>query len=602
MADSLLDVRDLVVTFPTRRSEVRVVDGLSFSLESGEIAGIVGESGAGKSTAVLAMLGLVRHGGTIAGGEVLFGGRDLLSLPREELRHVRGSQIAMITQNPRQSLHPMLKIGRQISTAYRSHNQATRRGGMRKAVSMLEMVGINDAERRVTAFPHELSGGMAQRTLIAMALSSNPRLLVADEPTSGLDVTIQAQVLDEMWDTVQQTGSAVLIVTQDLGIIANYCDRVLVVEKGRNIEDAPTRKFFRTPEQDYSRRILSLQRQERLPEPEEGHGSRQPLISVRRLGKEYVLESGEVLTAVSGIDFDIYRGRTLGMVGESGSGKTTVGMTLLRLTEPTEGEVLVDAEPIGALPLSAFRSYRSRLQIVFQDPFDALNPRWSVHRLLREPLDLHTKLTASEKQERLDEIMDMVGLPAALGTVTTRQLSAGQQQRVSIGRALITDPDFVVLDEPTSALPPAARAEIMTLLAELQRNLGIAYLYISHDLTTVEYLCHDVAVMYLSQIVEHGTRSQVFEDPQHPYSRALLASHLFQAPDHRRIDREIRETLTGEIPSPVDLPTGCYLASRCPEVVPECHTRPQELETLEDGRKIRCWRVSEGHLVWPEEA
>ena len=598
MSAPLLDVRNLVVTFPTRRSEVTVVDRLSFSLESGEIAGIVGESGAGKSTAVLAMLGLVRHGGRIAGGEVLFDGRDLLSLPREELRHVRGSQIAMITQNPRQSLHPMLKIGRQISTAYRSHNQATRPEGMRKAVSMLEMVGINDAERRVTAFPHELSGGMAQRTLIAMALSSGPRLLVADEPTSGLDVTIQAQVLDEMWDTVQETGSAVLIVTQDLGIIANYCDRVLVVEKGRNIEDAPTRKFFRAPEQDYSRRILSLQRQEKLPEPEESHGSEQPLISVQGLGKEYILEGGEVLTAVSGADFEIYRGRTLGVVGESGSGKTTVGMTLLRLTEPTTGGVLVDAEPIGEIPLSAFRNYRSRLQVVFQDPFDALNPRWSVHRLLREPLDLHTKLTAADKRERIGEIMDMIGLPRTLGAVTTRQLSAGQQQRVSIGRALITDPDFVVLDEPTSALPPAARAEIIALLAELQRKLGIAYLYISHDLTTVEYLCHDVAVMYLSQIVEHGTRSQVFEDPQHPYSRALLASHLFQDPDQRRIDREIRETLTGEIPSPVDLPTGCYLASRCPEAVPECRERPQTLETLPDGRKIRCWRITEGDLVW----
>lgn len=602
MTASLLRVQNLQVAFPGRRTETRVVEGLSFELGAGEIAGIVGESGAGKSTAVLAMLGLVRHPGRIAGGEVRFAGKDLLSLPREELRKVRGNEIAMITQNPRQSLHPMLAIGRQISTAYRAHNQATRTQGLSRAVNMLKTVGINDAERRIAAYPHELSGGMAQRALIAMALSSAPRLLVADEPTSGLDVTIQAQVLDEMWETVQQTGSAVLIVTQDLGIIANYCDRVLVMDQGRIIEDAPTRTFFRAPQQDYSRQILSLQRQDRLAEPDENMMSPDPLISVRNLGKIYTLEGGEALTAVSGVDFDIFGGRTLGVVGESGSGKTTVGLTLLRLTEPTTGEILVDREPIGEIPLSTFRSYRSRLQVVFQDPFDALNPRWPVHRLLREPLDLHTDLSLDQKREKLTEIMEMVDLPAELKNVTTRELSAGQQQRVSIGRALITQPDFVVLDEPTSALPPAARAEIIALLADLQKRLGIAYLYISHDLTTVEYLCHDVAVMYLSQVVEHGTRSQVFEHPQHPYSRALLASHLFQDPDRRRIDREIREVLSGEIPSPVDLPIGCYLASRCPVAVPECHTRPQTLETLPDGRKIRCWRISEGDLVWEEEA
>lgn len=600
MTEPLLDVRNLVVSFPSHKGETRIIDGFSLEIAPREIVGLVGESGSGKSTVALALMGLVRHPGRIAAGQIIFEGKDLLELDDEELRQVRGKSIAMITQKPRQSLNPLLSVGRQINTAYRAHNEATKDEADRRAIDLLEMVGINDPERRVAAYPHELSGGMAQRALIAMALSSEPRMLIADEPTSGLDVTIQAQFLDEMWDSVQATGSAVLLVTQDLGIIANYCDRVVVMADGGVIEDAAIKTFFDAPQQEYSQRILSLQRAEPHTVPEDSDRSRGPLISVAGLRKVFELDSGDELTAVSGVDFDIPRGRTLGLVGESGSGKTTVGRALLRLVEPTAGSLTFDGTPIEQLDMKSFRGLRSRLQVVFQDPFDSLNPRWTIEKIMREPLDLHTDLTTAEKRARVMNALEMVGLPASVAKLRSSRLSAGQQQRVSIGRALITDPDFVVLDEPTSALPAAARAEIIGLIARLQRELGISYLYISHDLTTVEYLCHDVAVMYLSQIVEHGTREQVFRDPQHPYSRALLASHLFPDPSNRRVDREVRETLSGEIPSPIDLPVGCYLASRCPVAVPECRTAPQELAAQPDGRKVRCWRITEGDLDWTE--
>jgi peptide/nickel transport system ATP-binding protein len=600
VTETLLDVRGLAVSFPARSGETRVIDDFFLQIAPHEIVGLVGESGSGKSTVAVALMGLVRHPGRIAEGEIIFEGRDLLTLDDEELRRVRGKSIAMITQQPRQSLNPLLSVGRQINTVYRAHNEATREEADRRAVDLLEMVGINDPERRVSAYPHELSGGMAQRALIAMALSSAPRLLIADEPTSGLDVTIQAQFLDEMWDSVQATGSAVLLVTQDLGIIANYCDRVVVMGGGAVIEDAPVRTFFASPQHEYSQRILSLQRARPHVAPDDSDGGTGPLMAVSGLRKVFELEHGEELTAVSGVDFAIPRGRTLGLVGESGSGKTTVGRALLRLAEPTAGSISFDGQSIENIDMKSFRGLRDRLQVVFQDPFDSLNPRWTIEKIMREPLDLHTELSPDEKKTRVMETLDMVGLPTSVAKLRSRRLSAGQQQRVSIGRALITQPDFIVLDEPTSALPAAARAEIIDLIARLQRELGISYLYISHDLTTVEYLCHDVAVMYLSQIVEHGTREQVFGDPQHPYSRALLASHLFPDPAYRRVDRAVRETLSGEIPSPIDLPVGCYLAGRCPVAVPECRTVPQELITQPDGRKVRCWRITEGDLDWTE--
>lgn len=595
----ILEARDVRVAYPSEAGEVVAVDGFDLRIRRGEIVGLIGETGCGKSTAALALLGLVRPPGRFDGGRITFLSREILGLPDRDMREIRGRDISLIVQNPHGALNPLLRIGNQIANVYLAHHPVSDDVALEHAVDMLALVGINDPRRRLKAYPHELSGGMAQRTMIAMALSSRPQLLVADDPTSGLDVTIQAQVLDDMWDSVQQTGSAILLVTQDLGIIANYCDRVAVMKNGRVIEDTRVIDFFRSPAHEASKAILAVQRAQAADGTASlaarDQSAKQPLIEVESLTKLFPIKrSDAVVQAVSDVSFTVGVGESLGLVGESGSGKTTVGRCLLRLVEPTSGEIRFHGEPIGAMTPRDFRRYRAKLQIVFQNPFDALNPRWTVRDILREPLDVHTNLSSREKEDRIFELLDLIGTPREVIDYRPRRLNAGQQQRIGVARAIATNPEFVVLDEPTSALAPISRAEIIGLLKDLQDRLGFSYLFISHDLSTVKDLCHRVGVMYLSQIVEIGTTEQVFGDPQHPYSKALLASVLAPDPFDRRIDREVRESLEGEIPSPINLPKGCYLFGRCPIAVDVCRDRPQELRQLEDGRLVRCWRVTEG--------
>ncbi len=596
----ILEAAGLTVHFASKEGgETLAVDDFSLTIRPGEFVGIMGEPGCGKSTAAIALMGLVRPPGEISGGSVQFLGRDLLAMSDDEIAAIRGKDIGLIVQNPRTSLHPLLTVGNQISRVYRAHNKVSKKEAWQHAIDMLRMVGMNDPKRRVKAHAHELSSGMTQRVLIAMAMSSTPRLLIADEPTSGLDVTIQAQFLDQMWQTANQTGSAVLLVTQDLGIVANYCDRVLIMENGRIIEEAAVQKFFQAPEQDYSRRILTTQRQEGSDTSSDAHHGEltdaETIIRVTGLYKQFPIRgSDKKVHAVDDVSFDIRHGEAIGLVGESGSGKTTVGRCLVRLEEPTAGEIMFHDTALGGIKRAAFVPYRKAIQIVFQDPFDSMNPRWTVEKVLTEPLDLHTDMSAQEKRQRVVELLEMVGLDAALRRDQPRQLSAGQQQRVVVARAIATNPEFIVLDEPTSALSPETRVEIIQLLMELSRKLGFAYLFISHDLTTVKVICHRVIVMYLGQIVEVGDKDAVFTQPRHPYSKALLASHLFPDIADRRVDRPERITLEGEIPSPVSLPKGCYLYGRCPSQKDACAAKPQELRAMPDGREIRCWRVIEG--------
>jgi len=600
----ILSARDLTVAFPRpKASDVEAVKGFSLEIRAGEFVGLMGEPGCGKSTAAIALMGLVKPPGRIVSGQVSFDGHDMVNLTEPELRKIRGKDMGLIVQNPRTSLHPMLKVGQQISNVYRSHNAVDKKAAWSHAVDMLRMVGINDPERRAHAYPHELSTGMTQRVLIAMALSSRPKLLIADEPTSGLDVTIEAQFLDQMWEATQATGSAVLLVTQNLGIVANYCDHVLIMKDGAIVESAPVRQFFRNPQHEYSKRVLALQRQDNN-ENTRIRAARSAdlkpadaLIEVRGLSKDFDIRgSKNKVHAADGVSFSIRPGESLGLVGESGSGKTTVGRCLLRLEAPTKGEILFHGEPLHAISDSEFRHYRAKLQVVFQDPFDSMNPRWTVGDVIGEMLDLHTKLTPPQKLARVDELLALVGIEPNLKNASPRQLSAGRQQRVAIARAIATDPEFVVLDEPTSALTPETTAEIIHLLMTLSARLGLAYLFISHDLTTVQYICHRVAVMYLGQVVEIGTKEQIFETPKHPYSKALLSAHLFPDVDNRRVDRPDRSSLKGEIPSPINLPKGCYLYGRCPSQVERCREMPQELTKFPDGREVRCWRAAEGEL------
>jgi oligopeptide/dipeptide ABC transporter ATP-binding protein len=570
----LLSVRGLSIGFG-RAAAVRDV---SFDIAPGEIVGLTGDSGSGKSTLGLGLLGLVRKPGRILGGSVLIEGTDLLKLSPADQRARRGRQIGLIVQNPRGSLSPLHTVGKQIQSVLRAHLPLSRGQSKVRAVDLLRNLGLNDPERRAQAYPHEISGGMAQRVLIAMAMGAGPRLLVADEPTSGLDVTIQAQFLDELARTSRAAGSAVLLLTQDLGIIANYCDRVLVMQNGRLVAQDSTAHFFTASQDDYSRTLLSLKHAAPLPPPATSDG----LLAVRALSKAFTLRgSGKRLQAVDRVDLTIGRGETLGLVGESGSGKTTVGRCLLRLVEPDSGEVVFDGRDLLRTSPAELRRMRRRVQIVFQDPLDALDPRWTVTKILTEALE-------KPNPARITELLQLVGLDPATARLRPRGLSAGAQQRVSIARAIAADPALIVLDEPTSALTPLARVGIVTLLRDLQRRFDMSYLFISHDLNTVEQLSHRVAVMYLGQVVEIGTREQIFTDPRHPYARALLSAHLAPDPTQRRVDRVPVAALAGEIPSPVDLPAGCYLAGRCPDVQPACRTTPQPLYDLSLGRAVRC--------------
>jgi oligopeptide/dipeptide ABC transporter ATP-binding protein len=598
-AETVLAAHGLCVSFPDGHGgRIEAVRDLSLAVRAGEFVGLMGEPGCGKSTAAAAMLGAVRVPGRITGGQVRLLGRDIGAMSAEALRRMRGRDAAIIMQNPRYALHPMLTVGQQIVAACRAHSSMSRREARAHAITLLRMVGINDPARRVDALAHELSSGMAQRVLIAIALSGEPRLLIADEPTSGLDVTIQAQILDQMWDNCRRIGSAVLLVTQDLGIVANYCDRVLIMMNGTLVEQADAGRFFRAPQHAYSRAILALQRDAHasgaaaMPRAVEGAA---PLLRIEGLTKLFpVRGSASKVHAVDGVDLEIGPGECVGLVGESGSGKTTVGRCLLRLQPPTAGAIRYRGTDLAAISDDAFRPYRRKLQIVFQDPLFSLDPRMTVSAAVREPLDLHTSLTRSQKAARVSELLRLVGLDDAARDSLPRELSAGQQQRASIARAIACDPEFIVLDEPTSALTPETTAEIVRLLVDLSARLGLAYLFISHDLTTIRYVCHRVVVMYLGQVVESGTVRQVFEDPKHPYSVTLLASHLFPDTSDRRVDRPVRTSLKGEIPSPLteSLPKGCYLAGRCPAQEPRCVAEKQPLRQLPDRRWVRCWKAA----------
>ena len=572
-AAPVLEVRGLTVDYGGRPA----VEDFALTIAPGEIVGLTGDSGSGKSTLALALLGLTRGPGRIRGGAILLEGTDLLALDEADRRARRGRDIGLIVQNPRGALSPLHRVGQQIGAVYRSHQRANGAQAADHAVDMLRSLGLNDPERRALAYPHEISGGMAQRVLIAMALGSGPRLLVADEPTSGLDVTIQAQFLDEMWRTVRKAGSAALLMTQDLGIIANYCDRVVVLQNGHQVEDAPTPSFYAAPRDGYSRSILALRKEEPPVEPPSSR-----LLAVKDLRKTFPLRgSAKRVQAVDDVSFAIGRGETLGLVGESGSGKTTVGRCILRLAEPDTGEIAFDEVSVTDASAGALRSLRRKLQVVFQDPFDSLDPRWTVADILAEA-------TGRKDKARITELLRLVGLGPDVASAKPRALSAGSQQRVNIARAIAVEPELIVLDEPTSALTPLARIAIIRLLRDIQARLGVSYLFISHDLNTVEHMSHRVAVMYLGQIVELGTREQVFRAPLHPYSKALLGAHLVADPSRRRVDRTDLQTLSGEIPSPIDLPRGCYLASRCPVAQPSCRTQPQPLLPAPDGRLVRC--------------
>lgn len=532
----MLSVKDLAVSFRTRRGQVDAVRGISFDLTRGETLGIVGESGSGKSVTSYALLRILDAGGTIRAGDVTYGGIDLRAASEAGMRDIRGREISMIFQNPRAALNPIRKVGHQIEDVLRQHGRATRQDARAKAVRALEDVRINDAAARYDAYPFELSGGMCQRIVIALALACDPKLLIADEPTTGLDITTQKAVMDLSRDLIRARGMSSILITHDLGLAAEYCDRLAVMKNGEIVETGPAAAVFTAPSHPYTARLVDA-----TPRP--GAGIRDllpaeartplaphkiadtPLLEVCGLTKTYAGKSGPV-HAVKDIDFTIPAGASVGLVGESGCGKSTTSEMLVRLLDPTSGAILFEGHDISAIPADRFTRdpRRGAIQMVFQDATDSLNPRHTARQSIAEPLRRLSPLGRAQRAERVTEMASLTGLPATLLDRFPHQLSGGQKARVGIARAIALDPKFLVLDEPTAALDVSIQALVLNLLADLRARLGMTYLFVSHDLNVVRLLCDHVIVMQAGEIVEEGPAAAVMGAPGHPYTRALLAA------------------------------------------------------------------------------
>ncbi|MGW1205488.1 dipeptide ABC transporter ATP-binding protein [Streptomyces cyaneofuscatus] len=520
----LVDVSGLTVDF----GSVRAVDGLSFTLEAGGALGVVGESGSGKSASAYALLGLHRGTGARVGGTVKVAGTDVNAADDAGLRALRGAKAAMVFQDPLSSLDPYYPVGDQIAEVYRVHHRASRKAARARAVEVLDRVGIPDAARRSRLRPHEFSGGMRQRALIAMALACEPRLIVADEPTTALDVTVQAQILDLLHTLRQETGMGLLLVTHDVGVAAESVDDVLVMREGREVERGPVARVLGSPREAYTKELLAAvprvetRRVVPVPAPRVAEDAA-PLLEAVDLRREFGRGSGKV-AAVGGVSLTVHAGQTLGIVGESGSGKTTLGRMLVRLLDPTAGRLRYGGTEIGSLSEKELRPFRRELQMVFQDPVASLNPRRSVGESVADPLRAAGERDEGRVRDRVGALLERVGLDPAHFERYPHEFSGGQRQRIGIARALAAEPKVIVCDEPVSALDVTTQAQVVALLAELQRELGIGLVFIAHDLAVVRQVSDRVAVMRGGLIVEQGSADEVYGDPQDPYTKQLLAA------------------------------------------------------------------------------
>ncbi len=570
----LLDVADLTVEFTTRRGIVRAVEHVDVRIAKGETVGIVGESGSGKSVTSYAVMRILDRAGRIAAGAVHFTGLDVRAASEDQMRNLRGREMSMIFQNPRAALNPIRKVGRQIEDVLEQHSQVDSSALTDKAIEILDQVRIARPRERYHAYPFELSGGMCQRVVIALALACRPQLLIADEPTTGLDVTTQKTVMDLIVELTKQRGMSTILITHDLGLAATYCDRVVVMEKGRVVETALSREIFTAPSHPYTRKLMratprpGTSLRDLLPEDEslyearpptatptlQGGGkptesaarsngkSGAPLLVVEKLVKEYPRKGlggfakifqrqpapePETFRAVDGISFTINRGESVGLVGESGCGKSTTSTMVMRLIDKSDGVIMFDGEDIGAIAAKAFAKLplRKRIQMVFQDPTDSLNPRFTAARAIADPILRLANLKGRESvRARCEALARQVGLPVELLDRFPHQLSGGQKARVGIARAIALNPELVILDEPTAALDVSVQAVVLNLLQELKDTLGMSYLFVSHDLNVVRLLCDRVIVMRAGRIVEQGPTEEILVSPEAQYTRDLLAA------------------------------------------------------------------------------
>ncbi|MGV9796790.1 ABC transporter ATP-binding protein [Mycobacterium sp. NPDC003449] len=529
----LVEISDLVVQFRTEGTTVDAVRGASLTVAAGDTVAIVGESGSGKSTLTAALNRLLPANGSVTSGSVRFEGRDLLALTEREMSAVRGRQIGLVPQDPMSNLNPLVRVGKQIAEIFKIHGVTKGKDARNRAIELLEMVGIPEPARRYSAYPHELSGGMRQRVLIAMGLACRPRLLIADEPTSALDVTVQKVILDQLAALTESMGTAVLLVTHDLALAAERADHIVVMNKGIIVETGPARRILTSPSDEYTTRLIAaaptLSATPMVDRPgEDLSPDTRSVIDVIDLTKTYKVRSGILtstpFTAVDEINVKVPRGTTVGIVGESGSGKSTTAKMVLKLQSISSGQIRFEDKDITDLSGSSLKSFRRRVQPVFQNPYASLDPLYTVGEAIREPLDVHDVGTRQQRTERVTELLTQVSLDPELAARYPHELSGGQRQRVAIARALALDPEVVVLDEAVSALDVVVQAQILELLVSLQRRLGLTYLFISHDLAVVRMICHCVYVMKSGKIVESGSPNDIFDNPQYEYTKTLLAA------------------------------------------------------------------------------
>ena len=584
----LLSVERLSIQFGTQR----VVDDVSFALWPGKTLCIAGESGSGKSLTSLAIMGLLPEEAQIPGGAIIFDNQDLLSLPERQMQLLRGKSVAMIFQEPMTSLNPLMTVGQQLEETLQRHEVLGRHERRSRVSTMLDAVKISHVEKRLQQYPHELSGGMRQRVMIAMAMLCQPQVLIADEPTTALDVTIQAQILELMRELQQAFSTSLLLITHDMGVVAEMADDVLVMSHGKIMEQAPAKTLFTSPQAAYTRQLLQavpVLGQAPALAPVE---ATRPLLSVRDLSVRFPVRGDGLrvrreVHAVDGVSFDLFPGETLGIVGESGCGKSTTAKALMNMV-PFSGSAQLNGQELHGLKDEALRAVRRDLQMVFQDPWAALNPRKTIFDLVGEPLLIHEQMPAVQRTERVAQLLQQVGLPAEAMRRYPHQFSGGQRQRICIARALALNPKVIIADESVSALDVSVRAQVLNLMMDLQQELGLSYVFISHDLSVVEHIADEVMVMYLGRCVEKGTKDQIFNNPRHPYTQALLSATPRLNPD----DRRERIKLSGELPSPLNPPPGCAFNARCRRRFGPCTQLQPQLKDY-GGQLVACFAVDQ---------
>jgi len=598
MNEPLLQVTDLNVKFSMPDGPVHAVKDLSFEVIAGETLGVVGESGSGKSQTVLALIRLLASNG-VAAGRAVFDGEEILGLPVSRMNKIRGARIAMIFQDPMTSLNPYLTIGQQMSEVLRLHQGLSRREALLRAERMLDAVHITDARRRLGMYAHELSGGMRQRVMIATALLCEPALLIADEPTTALDVTVQAQILALMRELRAELATSMILITHDLGVVAGTCDRVLVMQEGLARDYGTTDEVFYGAQDPYTKALLAavprLDQENLRPKLGSGsmsNGSQQKVLTIDALKVNFKVPGNRLfaparkLRAVDGISLDLGAGETLGVVGESGCGKSTLARAVLRLVPITEGRICLLGQDLSVQDKRTLIASRQNMQIIFQDPLAALNPRMTVRDIVGEPLrTFHGELSKTEIDERVEDILIKVGLESAHMNRYPHEFSGGQCQRIGIARALILRPRLIICDEPVSALDVSIQAQIIDLLVEIQEQLGLAMIFIAHDLAVVRQISHRILVMYLGRTVEVADPHELYAHPRHPYTRALI--NAVPVPDPRVERARTGAVLEGDVPSPLDPPSGCAFRTRCAYASEKCATVSPELE-LKGNSMVAC--------------